>query len=119
MAEKVTCIVKGDSSKYSDCRCITQIRTDARTYNTARSLRAREDLAGVDLRRGRRRPGERDPGRTRRAEVRPHAAGRHDGRQSAQGSHLLKAAERTAPIPGRFVTASLRLPREMRHHPAD
>ena len=32
MAEKVTCIVKGDAAKYSDCRCITQIRTNARTY---------------------------------------------------------------------------------------
>jgi len=32
MAEKVKCIVKGDSSKYSDCRCITEIRTDARSY---------------------------------------------------------------------------------------
>lgn len=28
MAEKVTCIVKGDG-RYSDCRCITEIRTDA------------------------------------------------------------------------------------------
>ena len=32
MAEKVTCVVKGDSAKFSDCRYITQIRTDARTY---------------------------------------------------------------------------------------
>jgi len=32
MVEKVTCVVKGEASKYSDCRCITQIRTDARTY---------------------------------------------------------------------------------------
>jgi hypothetical protein len=32
MAEKVTCIVKGDSRKYSDCRCITQIRTYVRPY---------------------------------------------------------------------------------------
>ena len=31
MAEKVTCTVKGDT-KYSDCRCITQIRTNVRTY---------------------------------------------------------------------------------------
>jgi hypothetical protein len=31
MAEKVTCIVKG-APKYSDCRCITQIRTDAARY---------------------------------------------------------------------------------------
>lgn len=28
MAEKVTCIVKGDG-RYADCRCITEIRTDA------------------------------------------------------------------------------------------
>lgn len=32
MAEKVTCIVRGDKDKYSDCRCITQIRTDLKTY---------------------------------------------------------------------------------------
>jgi hypothetical protein len=32
MAEKVTCIVRGDKDKYSDCRCITQIRTDGGTY---------------------------------------------------------------------------------------
>lgn len=32
MAEKVACIVKGDS-RYTDCRCITQIRTDVRTYS--------------------------------------------------------------------------------------
>jgi len=31
MAEKVECIVKGDG-RYSDCRCITSIRTDVRTY---------------------------------------------------------------------------------------
>ncbi len=32
MAEKVTCIVKGDADKYSDCRGITLIRTDTATY---------------------------------------------------------------------------------------
>jgi acetylornithine deacetylase/succinyl-diaminopimelate desuccinylase-like protein len=32
MAEKVTCIVRGDKGKHSDCRCITQIRTDGGTY---------------------------------------------------------------------------------------
>jgi len=32
MAEKVTCIVRGDKAKYSDCRCITEIRTDAGKY---------------------------------------------------------------------------------------
>lgn len=32
MAEKVTCIIRGDKDKYSDCRCITQIRTEASTY---------------------------------------------------------------------------------------
>jgi len=33
MAEKVTCIVRGDKDKYSDCRCITEIRTDAGKYS--------------------------------------------------------------------------------------
>ncbi len=33
MAERVTCIVRGESHLYSDCRCITQIRTDAATYS--------------------------------------------------------------------------------------
>ena len=33
MAEKVTCIVRGDKDKYSDCRCITQIRTTGGTYS--------------------------------------------------------------------------------------
>lgn len=33
MAEKVTCIVRGDKPKYSDCRCITEIRTDAGRYS--------------------------------------------------------------------------------------
>jgi hypothetical protein len=29
----VTCIVKGESTKYSDCRCITKIQTDGwRSY---------------------------------------------------------------------------------------
>jgi len=28
MAEKVTCIVKGESHLHSDCRCITEIQTD-------------------------------------------------------------------------------------------
>ena len=32
MAEKVECIVTGDAGKHSDCRCVTSIRTDARTY---------------------------------------------------------------------------------------
>lgn len=32
MAEKVTCIVRGEKDKYSDCRCITEIRTDAGRY---------------------------------------------------------------------------------------
>ena len=31
MPEKVVCIVKGDG-RYADCRCITQIQTDARRY---------------------------------------------------------------------------------------
>ena len=31
MAEKVTCIVRGEG-QYSDCRCITKIRTDASKY---------------------------------------------------------------------------------------
>ena len=33
MAEKVTCIVRGEKPKYSDCRCITEIRTDAGKYS--------------------------------------------------------------------------------------
>ncbi len=33
MAEKVTCIVRGDKNTYSDCRCITQIRTEGGTYS--------------------------------------------------------------------------------------
>lgn len=33
MPEKVTCIVKGEAHLHSDCRCITQIKTDYwRTY---------------------------------------------------------------------------------------
>lgn len=33
MARKVTCVVKGESNKYSDCRCITQIKVDGwQTY---------------------------------------------------------------------------------------
>lgn len=32
MAERVTCIVKGERHRYSDCRCITEIRTDAARY---------------------------------------------------------------------------------------
>ncbi len=32
MAEKVTCIVRGEKDEYSDCRCITEIRTDAGSY---------------------------------------------------------------------------------------
>ena len=33
MARKVTCIVKGDSHKHSDCRCVTQIKVDGwQTY---------------------------------------------------------------------------------------
>jgi hypothetical protein len=32
MAERVTCIVRGDKDRYSVCRCITEIRTDARKY---------------------------------------------------------------------------------------
>lgn len=32
MPERVTCIARGDKDKYSDCRCITEIRTDARKY---------------------------------------------------------------------------------------
>ena len=33
MAERVTCIVRGDLYMYSDCRCITQIRTESRAYS--------------------------------------------------------------------------------------
>ena len=32
MAEKVTCIIRGERHRYSDCRCITEIRTDAARY---------------------------------------------------------------------------------------
>ncbi len=32
MAEKVTCIVRAERHKYSDCRCITEIRTDVGRY---------------------------------------------------------------------------------------
>ena len=32
MAEKVTCIVRGEKHRYSDCRCVTEIRTDAGRY---------------------------------------------------------------------------------------
>lgn len=34
MAEKVACIVRGESHRYSDYRCITQIRTDTGTTYT-------------------------------------------------------------------------------------
>ncbi len=33
MAEKVICIVRSDKDRYSDCRCITEIRTDAVRYS--------------------------------------------------------------------------------------
>lgn len=32
MAEKVSCIVRGDKGKYCDCRCISEIQTEARSY---------------------------------------------------------------------------------------
>jgi len=32
MADRVTCVVKGDSNKYSDCRCITRVGTATRRY---------------------------------------------------------------------------------------
>lgn len=32
MAGKVTCIVRGDKDKYTDCRGITEIRTDVGKY---------------------------------------------------------------------------------------
>lgn len=32
MAEKVSCIVRGDNQTYSDCRCITEIRTESGRY---------------------------------------------------------------------------------------
>ena len=32
MADRVTCVIKGDSSKYSDCRCITQLGTANKRY---------------------------------------------------------------------------------------
>ncbi len=31
MAERVTCVVRGDRAKYSDCRCITELRTASGT----------------------------------------------------------------------------------------
>lgn len=37
MAEKVECIVKGESHLYSDCRCITQLKTAANTYSRAQA----------------------------------------------------------------------------------
>jgi acetylornithine deacetylase/succinyl-diaminopimelate desuccinylase-like protein len=33
MADQVTCIVKGDGTRYSDCRCITEIRTGTGRYS--------------------------------------------------------------------------------------
>lgn len=33
MAERVMCIVRGDKYRFSDCRCITEIRTDAGRYS--------------------------------------------------------------------------------------
>lgn len=33
MAEKVTCIIRGDKDRYSDCRCITEIRTAVSVYS--------------------------------------------------------------------------------------
>jgi hypothetical protein len=32
MAEKVSCIVRGDNQTYSYCRCITEIRTESGRY---------------------------------------------------------------------------------------
>lgn len=32
MAEQVICIIQGDRHRYSDCRCITTIKTDVATY---------------------------------------------------------------------------------------
>lgn len=33
MAAKVSCIERGEKNMYSDCRCITEIRTDAGRYS--------------------------------------------------------------------------------------
>jgi hypothetical protein len=32
MAERVTCIIRGDANRYSDCRCISELRTDVAKY---------------------------------------------------------------------------------------
>ena len=56
MAEKVACIVKGDS-RYSDCRCITQIRTDAKTYSREQAHdRVKQSPGCIFVAQGARRP---------------------------------------------------------------
>lgn len=40
MPETVSCIVKGDSDKYSDCRCVTEIQTNRKTYSREQAHRA-------------------------------------------------------------------------------
>lgn len=46
MAERVACIVRGESHLYDDCRCITQIRTDARTYSRLEAHNKVKDTPG-------------------------------------------------------------------------
>lgn len=39
MPETVSCIVKGDSDKYSDCRCVTEIQTNRKRYSREQAHR--------------------------------------------------------------------------------
>jgi len=45
MAEKVVCITKGDG-RYSDCRCITQIRTTVGSYTREQAHEAVKQSPG-------------------------------------------------------------------------
>ena len=89
MAEKVTCIVRGEKSKYSDCRCITEIRTDASRYNPARGPQQGQDFAGIYLRRSRGVEGEPRPRGARGPQVRPDGPERHHRGQPVEGQGLL------------------------------
>lgn len=45
MPEVVECIVKGDSDKYADCRCVTRIETNEETYTRLEAHNAVKDGA--------------------------------------------------------------------------
>jgi hypothetical protein len=90
MTEKVTCIVKGESHKYSDCRCITEIQVDGwQRYTSAEAHEKVKASPGSIVVEGGGRTAALIPAERDGHEIRPNPTGRHHLRQPSASDSVL------------------------------